>query len=146
MKHLDCLVAIDVVHHEWEKLERILSSFRDLIKPGGMLFLQDPNAFAVFQWAKSVLFPKPVHRVLRKAYHKLKHSAYKPADYEFPTSMRSVLRLLKRIGFRDIRVYGSYSYPCIDPFRYRIYQALSGSEYIRKYHNYHYTVSAVRPQ
>jgi len=140
----DYLVSTDVVHHEWEKLDQILTSFYDLIKPGGMLFLQDPNSHGLFQLPKSIL-PKAVHRRLRKAYHKLKHSAFEPADYEFPTSMRSVIGLLERIGFQDVRMYGSFSYPCIDPLRYRIYQLLSRSRYIRTFHNYHYTLQASKP-
>lgn len=140
----DYLVAVDVVHHEWGKLDQILGSFWDLIKPGGMLFLQEPNRHAVFQLAKSML-PRPVYRAARIAYHRMKRSKEKPADYEFPMSMRAMMKTLERMGFENISVYGNYAYPHSNPLRHRVYQALSKSKYVRTCHNYHFTMSAVKP-
>ncbi len=40
----DYLVCIDVIHHEYDQLKRLINSFKNLLKTGGMLFLEDPNA------------------------------------------------------------------------------------------------------
>ncbi len=68
----DYVVSIDVIHHENDKILNLLESFRNLLKPGGFLFLEDPNAWGMFQMTKSILLPKPVYRFLRSSYHKLK--------------------------------------------------------------------------
>ena len=68
----DYVICIDVLHHESDNITNILESFRDLLKPGGLLFLEDLNAWAMFQMAKSILLPKPIYKTLRAVYHKLK--------------------------------------------------------------------------
>jgi SAM-dependent methyltransferase len=142
--HFDHVVSIDVIHHECDNLRPLLQSFRDLLKPGGTLFLEDPNAWGMFQAAKSVLLPRSLYRFLRSTYHRLKRSTHRPADYEFPTSVWQVMDLLKQLGFKDIKIYPHTAYPTIIPAAYRIYKLLSGTEYVRKYHNYHYMLSAVK--
>ena len=54
----DYLVSIDLIHHECERLPELLGSFRDLLKPKGILFLEDPNAWGLFQMAKSIFMPR----------------------------------------------------------------------------------------
>lgn len=140
----DYVVSIDVIHHESERLGAILGSFSDLLKPGGTLFLEDPNAWGMFQLAKSVMLPKPVYRFLRATYHGLKRSTHRPADYEFPTSVWGVKAMLQRLGFDHIEAYGNAAYPCIGEVGYHLYAALRGIAFVRKYHNYHYMLSATR--
>ncbi len=86
-KSFDYVTCIDVIHHESHRIFDILKSFRDLLKLGGLLFLEDPNAWGMFQMAKSILLPKPLYKSLRAIYHKIKCSSHRPADYEFPTNV-----------------------------------------------------------
>jgi len=141
----DYVVCIDVIHHESDKIPILLESFRDLLKPGGILFLEDLNAWGMFQFTKSML-PKPLHRLLRSIYHHLKSSTYKPANYEFPTSVWQVKKTLEELGFCSIRVHPSKAYPSISPASYRVYEFFSRVERVRKYHNYHYMLSGKAPQ
>jgi SAM-dependent methyltransferase len=140
----DYIVSIDVIHHESDKVFALLESFRNLLKPGGCLFLEDPNAWGMFQLAKSIILPKPLYRFLRSAYHRLKRSAHRPADYEFPTSVWSVRKMLRDLGFRNIRVYPNNAYPCIGETSFQIYKLFKHIDWVRKYHNYHYMLSAER--
>jgi SAM-dependent methyltransferase len=140
----DYVVSVDLIHHESEAVPALLESFRDLLKPGGSLFLEDPNAWGVFQAAKSILLPKPLHRLLRSVYHRLKMSTHRPADYEFPTSVWRVRAILRDLGFKDITVYPNTAYPCIGQRLFWLWSLLSRFEFTRKYHNYHYMLSAVR--
>jgi len=138
----DYVVCIDVVHHESDKLPVLLKSFCDLLKPGGSLFLEDLNAWGMFRLPKSLLFPRPLYRLLRSTCHRLKHSSHKPADYEFPTNLSRVKVVLEGLGFSEITVYPNIAYPNIGPASYRIYRFFSRIERVRKCHNYHYMLSA----
>lgn len=140
----DYVISIDVVHHENENLLELLQSFRDLLKPGGTLFLEDPNAWGLFQMSKSIFLPRPFYRFLRSRYHQLRRSEHRPADYEFPTNVWSVMSMLKQLGFREIKAYPHTAYPCIGEASYGVYRLLSGFDFVRKYHNYHYMLSATR--
>ena len=142
----DYVVCIDVIHHESENLIFLIESFRNLLKPGGLLFLEDPNAWGMFQFVKSVLLPKRLYRILRLTYHKVKHSSHRPAHYEFPTSIWRVKNILGELGFCNIRIYPNNAYPCIGPMSFQVYKFLSRIEWIRKYHNYHYMLSAIKEQ
>ena len=141
----DHVVSIDVIHHESDNLDGILRAFWDLLKPGGKLFLEDPNAWGLFQMAKSMVLPRPLYRVLRSSWHRVKRSAHAPADYEFPTNVRKVVARLRCLGFQDVKIYPHRAYPNIGRASHQLYRALSRSEYVRKYHNYHYMLSATRP-
>ncbi len=143
-KSFDYVVCIDVIHHESDKTFAILESFRDLLKPGGVLFLEDPNAWGMFQIAKSVLLPKPIYKSLRATYHKFKCSTHRPADYEFPTSIWRVKSILERLNFHNIIIYPNNAYPCIGESSYRIYEFFKNVEFITKYHNYHYMLKATK--
>ncbi|MGQ0444552.1 MAG: class I SAM-dependent methyltransferase [Beijerinckiaceae bacterium] len=140
----DYVISIDVIHHESENVLAILESFRDLLKPGGTLFLEDPNAWGMFQMAKSIFLPKPLYKYLRSTYHRMKRSSHRPADYEFPTNVWHITSMLAKLGFTDIKIHPHNAYPCIGATSYRLYKALSRFEYIRKFHNYHYMISATR--
>jgi uncharacterized protein YbaR (Trm112 family)/SAM-dependent methyltransferase len=140
----DYAVSIDLIHHECERLPELLGSFRDLLKPKGILFLEDPNAWGLFQMAKSIFMPRFAYKSLRSAYHTLKRSTHRPADYEFPTNVWRVMALLRELGFEDIKCYPHTAYPTVSERSHRIYRSLSGLEFVRKYHNYHYMLSAVR--
>ena len=50
----DYVISIDVIHHENENLKSLIKSFADLLKVGGTLFLEDPNAWGMFQAPKSI--------------------------------------------------------------------------------------------
>lgn len=138
----DSVVCIDIIHHEADNVSHILKSFRKLIKPKGNLFLEDVNAWGLFQLPKSILLPKSVYRLLRNTYHWAKKSQSRPANYEFPTNVHHVLKILKYLEFFDIRVHPLSSYPSIGPFLYSIYRVFNRAEYVGKYHNYHYMISA----
>jgi len=138
----DCLCSIDLIHHEWENIHNLLHSFQKILKQGGRLFLEDINAWGLFQFYTSILLPKPLHGRLRSLYHGMKQSAETPAAYEFPTSVFRTRRILRNLGFRSISVTPLNSYPNTGPARYRIYKTLSKSKYIQKYHNFHYMITA----
>lgn len=140
----DYVISIDVIHHECERLPELLGSFRDLLKPGGTLLLEDPNAWGLFQMAKSIFMPRFVYRSLRSTYHTLKRSSHRPADYEFPTNVWRVMAILRNLGFENIKCYPHTAYPTVSEGKHKIFQSLSSSEYVRTYHNYHYMLSAVR--
>lgn len=140
----DYVVSIDLIHHENDKIFALLESFRNLLKPGGILFLEDPNAWGMFQMAKSILLPSPLHRSLRSTYHWLKRSTHRPADYEFATSVWKIKAMLQRLEFQNIRFYPAKAYPGIGKVGFRFYKLFSKFEFIRKYHNYHYMLSAIR--
>lgn len=140
----DYVISIDVIHHECERLPELLGSFRDLLKPKGTLFLEDPNAWGLFQMSKSIFMPRFVYRSLRSTYHTLKRSTHRPADYEFPTNVWRVMAILRNLGFDDIKCYPHTAYPTVSERSHRIYKSLSGSNFVRRYHNYHYMLSAVR--
>jgi len=141
---LDYLVCIDVIHHECDGLEPILASFKKLLKPGGILFLQDPNSWGMYQIWKSVMMPRFLHRMLRSAYHKMKRSTHQPAEYEFPTSVWAVKRMLRDLGFVKIVAHPHKAYPRTGPVGHRFYSLLARIDWIGRYHNYHYTITAVR--
>jgi uncharacterized protein YbaR (Trm112 family) len=140
----DCVISIDVIHHECDQLEELFQSWRSLLKPGGLLFLEDPNAWGLFQMAKSVFMPRLLYRGLRTAFHELRRSDHRPADYEFPTNVWHVRAMLQDFGFEQVRLYPQRAYPTISPGSYRVYEWLSAFDYVRTYHNYHYMLSAVR--
>jgi SAM-dependent methyltransferase len=141
----DYVVSIDLLHHESNNVRALLEAFRDILRPGGMLFLEDPNAWGVFQMVKSMLLPRPLYRRLRSAYHRLRRSRHRPADYEFPTSVFRVRTELRRLGFQGLRVHPNRAYPCVGAVAFRVYALLSRVEFIRRYNNYHYIISGVRP-
>jgi SAM-dependent methyltransferase len=138
----DYAISIDVIHHESDNLEALIGSFADLLKPGGTLFLEDPNAWGMFQIPKSVLLPRPVYRLARRTYHQIKRTAHRPADYEFPTSVWKIKKILKKAGFSNIVVHPNNFYPSIGPAPYGFYNLFSGMERVRRYHSYHYMISA----
>ncbi len=140
----DYLACIDVLHHEADRIFPILESFRGLLKPGGLLFLEDPNAWGMFQMAKSVFLPRPLYKFLRSTYHKVKRSRHRPRDYEFPTSVWRVKAMLEELSFDEITVYSNNAYPGIGETSYKFYKLLKTIEFVRKYHNFHYMLSAVR--
>lgn len=138
----DALCCIDLIHHEYADIPRILESFRSILKPGGYLFLEDINAWGLYQFPKSIILPKPLHRALRSFYHRLRRSPHRPADYEFPTSVWQTRKTLAALGFRDITVVPQRAYPNVCPVAYTIYTALSRSERVQRYHNFHYMIFA----
>lgn len=138
----DYLVSIDVIHHHSNNVPSLLKSFRNLLKPGGSIFLEDPNAWGISQMVKSVLLPRPLHGFLRSTYHTLKGSSHRPANYEFSTSVWYVEGVLRQLGFHNIRLHPNNAYPCIGEKWFRVYQLFSKFDRISKYHNYHYMLSA----
>ncbi|MGM0485100.1 MAG: methyltransferase domain-containing protein [Candidatus Krumholzibacteriota bacterium] len=138
----DCLCCIDLIHHEWERSEMILEKFHEILKPGGILFLEDINAWGLGQFHKSILLPKPVHRVLRRLYHRIKGSENPPAEYEFPTSVFKTARTLRRLGFIDISTLPLNSYPNAGQLLCRFWRLAASLDRARRYHNFHYMISA----
>lgn len=138
----DCVISIDVIHHMSERIPALIKSFKDLLHHGGKLFLEDPNAWGLFQFYKSILLPKSLYKSLRSLYHSIKRSNHKPADYEFPTNIWSVVRELHDTGFTSIRIFPNRSYPCINKICFQLYRLMGSINWVRKYHNYHYMLSA----
>ena len=143
---LDALCCIDLIHHEYAGIPRILESFRSILKPGGYLFLEDINAWGLYQFPKSIVLPKRLHRALRSSYHRLRRSSHRPADYEFPTSVWWTRKTLAELGFRDITVVPQRTYPNVCPVGWKLYTILARSEYVRRYHNFHYMIAARKAQ
>ena len=140
----DYVISIDLIHHESDNVKSLIRSFAELLRSGGTLFLEDPNAWGFFQAPKSIFLPRPVYRIMRNTYHGIKRSSHRPAYYEFPTNVWKIKDILKQSGFGDIVVYPNNSYPCISSKAFLLYSLFSGMGYIKKYHNYHYMISAVK--
>jgi SAM-dependent methyltransferase len=140
----DCICCVDLVHHEPERLPDIIRSFHRVLKPGGALFLEDINAWGLFQFWKSIFLPAPVHGALRSAYHAARRSPHRPADYEFPTSVWRVKKLLAGAGFMEIEAVPQRAYPNTGPAGLAVYRALSRFDRVRRYHNFHYMLFAVK--
>lgn len=140
----DALVCIDVIHHLARRLPEILLSFKQLLKPGGRLFLSDPNAWALYQLPKTILLPRPVHRQARRAYHRLRRSSHRPADYEFPTRSGLIKAELIELGFAEFKLHENLAYPTIGPGRYALWRVLAVSRWVRRRLNFHWRLSAVR--
>jgi SAM-dependent methyltransferase len=143
---IDYIICIDVIHHEYYSLQPLLKNITDLLAPGGKLFLEDPNAWALFQWPKSIFLPKPLYIFLRRLYHAIKKSVHKPADYEFPTSLWKIQRILKRIEMLNIQIYPQQAYPETNKLFTKIYRIFSYIPFIAKYCNYHYMISATKKE
>lgn len=140
----DYVISIDVIHHESEHLDDLLDTFASLLKPGGILFLEDPNAWGMFQLIKSIFMPRWLYRFLRSMYHKLKKSTHHPADYEFPTNVWKVKKMLKDRGFEQIHVYPQNAYPTVGGLAFKVYQMFSWAGFVKTYMNYHYMLSAAK--
>lgn len=140
----DYVISIDVIHHECDNLEQLLDTFALLLKPGGILFLEDPNAWGMFQAVKSIFMPRWLYRFLRSTYHKMKKSTHHPADYEFPTNMHKVKKILQEKGFEDIQFYPQNAYPTISVLAFSMYRLCSWIPFVKTYMNYHYMLSAVK--
>lgn len=141
----DCLTCIDLIHHECDHLEPILKGFCSVLKPGGTLFLEDANAWAMFQFPKSILLPKSSFRGLRSFYHNdVKKSVNRPADYEFPTNPFETARILERVGFSGIEFFKNRAYPIRHKNLYKFYQSFSDNDRIARFHNYHYLLKATK--
>jgi hypothetical protein len=52
--------------------------------------------------------------------------------------------MLDKLGFKDIKIYPNNAYPSIGETSYQFYKLLSRFEFIRKFNNYHYMLSATR--
>lgn len=139
----DAVCCIDLVHHEPDRLDEILSSFHRILRPGGTLFLEDINARGIFQWWKSLL-PRPLHGALRSLYHRMRRSPHQPAPYEFPTSVFRVRRLLGEAGFGQISAVPQRSYPNRGAAGLALWRLLSGNGRIRRFHGFHYLLIAVK--
>ncbi|EKD42898.1 MAG: hypothetical protein ACD_72C00540G0002 [uncultured bacterium] len=139
----DVVISIDIIHHEYARLPEILKKLTDLLKPGGLLLLEDPNAWAIFQIPKTLL-PQSIHTAARKLYHRLKKSTHQPADYEFPTSPFYVKNILKDLGMKDVVFHSHDAYPGAPKFFYLIYKTLRFLPFIAKFGNYHYFLSATK--
>jgi uncharacterized protein YbaR (Trm112 family)/2-polyprenyl-3-methyl-5-hydroxy-6-metoxy-1,4-benzoquinol methylase len=139
----DALIVIDVLHHESNHIDDLLKRFSELLVPGGILFIEDINAWGLFQFYKSILMPKPVYRMLRSVYHSMKHGHYAPADYEFPTSTLQIRRKLKSLNYHSIQSHPTRGYPYLNRINQMIYKQFSKLKIIPRYFNYHYMMSAV---
>jgi SAM-dependent methyltransferase len=140
----DYVISVDLIHHESNNLYSLLQGFQELLKPGGVLFLEDPNAWGIFQMGKSIFLPKFLYWFFRKTYHAIKRSIHRPADYEFPTNVWHVKGMLEKLGFQNIQIHPNIAYPCISKANYRFYNLFSKFEYVKKFHNYHYRLSAIK--
>lgn len=139
----DVVVCIDILHHMENDLRKYISLISRILKPGGFLFVEEPNAWAMFQFPKSIFLPKFIHRKLRSLHHRLLHSDHKPADYEFPISVFKMRRVLSQNGFDDILLYENHSYPNAGKTQLVLFNLLSKySSWVRKYHNFHFFFSA----
>jgi hypothetical protein len=54
----------------------------------------------------------------------------------------STIRTLERLGFRDIEAVPQRAYPNVCPVGYKLYTILARSERVRRYHNFHYMITA----
>lgn len=137
----DIVTCIDVLHHEERNTSNILKSIYRILKHDGVLYIQDVNAWGMFQFYKSIFLPQFVHKILRKIYHRIKKTEHVPAEYEFPTNPLKVKKLLSRIGFRDVMIHKNNTHPEIGKLRMAVFNKLNKNKIFSKYHNYHYFIS-----
>lgn len=140
----DAICCIDLIHHEPDRLSAIFDSFARILKPGGMLFLEDINAWGLLQFWKSKLLSRPLHGTLRDGWHIIRESEHRPAPYEFPTDVFRSMRMLGEAGFTDIEALELKSYPNTGKAGLNLYGKLSSSERVRRFHNFHYMIFARR--
>ncbi len=140
----DCVCCVDLIHHEPDLLEELLSSFFRILRPGGILILEDINAWGLFQFWKSILLPRPVHGALRSLFHRLRGSGHQPASYEFPTSVFRVRKILMDSGFTEVTPVPQAAYPNIGPAGHSLFKTLSRLRRIGTYHNFHYMFRATK--
>ncbi len=141
----DAICCIDLIHHEPEKLSDIFDSFARILKPGGMLFLEDINAWGITQFWKSKMMPRQMHGKLRDGWHRIKGSKHRPAPYEFPTDVFGSMRMLEKTGFAEVEALPLRSYPNTGRAGLSLFGTLSSSDRIRRYHNFHYMIFAKKP-
>lgn len=142
----DCVCCIDLIHHEWKREKEILAGFSRILKPGGILILEDINAWGLGQFYKSILLPRTVHGALRRLYHRVKDTAHPPAEYEFPTSVFETERILRELDFPEISAVALESFPNAGKILYGFYRLASRLDRVRRYHNFHYMISARKKQ
>ena len=140
----DAVMLVDVLHHESAHIPGLLKRFSDLLVAEGTLFIEDVNAWGLFQFCKSILLPKPVYRTLRTIYHTKQHGHYAPAEYEFPTSYFHLRRVLKRLNYHSIRSHPTRGYPYLSSINQSVYKQISKMKFVPRYFNYHYMLSAVK--
>lgn len=140
----DFVICIDVIHHEYIQIKSILSNLYTILKPGGTLFLQDPNAWGMFQFYKSIFLPRILHQKLREVYHQIRKSSHRPAFYEFPTNIFMIKEQLEIAGFKQLTIHPNSAYPQISKRNFAIYEIMSRFDYVKKFHNFHYTIQAVK--
>ncbi len=140
----DCVICVDVIHHEFFQVEALLATISQLVSSDGMILISDPNSLALFQLPKTMLLPKKAHDALRNWHHTRRASAHRPADYEFPTNPLLIARALKRLGFGQQQFHPQKAYPEVGPHLLGLYSWLAGLPGIATYCNYHYLVTARR--
>ncbi len=141
----NAICCIDLIHHEPDNLTTIFDSFARILRPGGMLFLEDINAWGLTLFWKSKMMPRKMHGALREGWHRIKGSAHRPAPYEFPTDVFGSMRMLEKAGFEDIEAMPLSSYPNTGRTGLSLFGKLSSSDRIRRYHNFHYMLFAKKP-
>jgi len=141
----DAVFCIDLIHHEPDRLAEIFDSFARILVPGGMLFLEDINAWGLLQVWKSKMMPRWLHGALREIWHRARGSQVRPAPYEFPTDIFSSMRALEKAGFERVEALPLRSYPNTGRAGLWLYRRLSSSERVRRYHNFHYLLYARTP-
>ena len=141
----DAVCCIDLIHHEPDRLAEIFTAFSRILRPGGMLFLEDINAWGLLQFWKSKMMPRRLHGALREGWHRMQGSKHRPASYEFPTDVFKSARMLEKAGFEDIEAAELRSYPNTGKAGLAMYGKLSSSGRVRRYHNFHYMLFAKKP-
>ncbi|MCK4549776.1 MAG: methyltransferase domain-containing protein [Candidatus Krumholzibacteria bacterium] len=142
----DAICCIDLIHHEPDRLTAIFGSFARILAPGGILFLEDINAWGLTQFWKSKMMPRRLHGALREGWHRMKGSRHRPAPYEFPTDVFGSMRMLEKTGFTDIEAVPLKSYPNTGRTGLSLYGKLSSSDRVQRYHNFHYMITAKKPE
>jgi ubiquinone/menaquinone biosynthesis C-methylase UbiE/uncharacterized protein YbaR (Trm112 family) len=142
----DAVCCIDLIHHEPERLDAIFESFARILKPGGMLFLMDINAWGITQFWKSKMMPRRLHGALREKYHRMRGTAHRPAPYEFPTDVFESMRMIEKAGFAGVEAVPLKSFPNTGKAGVSLYGKLSSSERVSRYHNFHYMIFARKPE
>ncbi|MBN1782478.1 methyltransferase domain-containing protein [bacterium] len=138
----DAIIIIDVLHHESAHLPVILGALSKLLKPDGNLFIEDINAWGLYQIYKSICMPRPLYRFLRSFYHRFRHAHHAPAEYEFPTSFRKVKTVLTGLGFHSVEAHPTTAYPYVNRLGFRLYHLLGRLPGVHRRFNYHYMLSA----
>ena len=107
----DLVLCLSLLHHFFTAgMEGPLQTIASMLKPGGTILVQEPNKWAFLRLPVAWM-PHSMQLAQRRLRALLTRKKVRPAHYEDHLSRRSIVRLLRKAGFTDIRAHPSPGYP-----------------------------------